>query len=212
MRSRSLAAVAAWTTTAVLVAALMTGCSDEEPGGAEGPDPSPSASSTGPTGSEGSPSAATESPSGPVAEPADGEEVTMLSGISFHLTKGADWLSSGSDSTAVVADAQVEGVSRAVLLEAGELTAQTDDLDVAAQASIDSRPDAEKSYPTLRREEDREVNGVTGYVLRSENDETRFYEFGVLHAGTSFRINLEVPLEMELEDWVEPILASIEWP
>jgi len=132
----------------------------------------------------------------------------MESGISFRVTEGPDWVVDGDGTNGVVGDAELES-GELVLLEGSEIDALTDDFETAAEAAL-TTSEAD-NRPTLRREADREVNGVTGYVLRSENDRSSFYLFGVLHEGTSFHLSLEVPLEEELEDWIEPILASIEW-
>lgn len=206
MRSRRMAAVAAWTVAAVLVA----GCSDDEPDRRDDPGPSGSDTTSSATaGSDGSSSGApSDTFSGSAVEPATGQQVRMESGISFRLTEGPDWVVDGNGTFGVVGDAELES-GELVLLEGSELDALTDDLEVAANAALTTFETS--SRPTLRREEDREVNGVTGYVLSSEGDESNFYLFGVLHEGTSFRLFLEAPLEVDLEDWVEPILASIEW-
>lgn len=205
MRSRRMAAVAAWTVAAVLVA----GCSDDEPDRRDDPGPSGSDTTSATAGSDGSSSGApSDTSSGSAVEPATGQQVRMESGISFRLTEGPDWVVEGNGTFGVVGDAELES-GELVLIEGSELDALTDDLEVAANGALTTFETS--SRPTLRREEDREVNGVTGYVIRSESDESNFYLFGVLYKGTAFRLSLEVPLEAELEEWVEPILASIEW-
>ena len=204
MRSRRLAAVAAWT----LMTVLVSGCSDDE---ADGPqDPGASGSATTSPTADGSGDASSGTPSASQVEPATGQLVTMRSGISFRLTEGPDWGVIGEGGLGVAADAEAEGTLELLILDGSEFDAVTEDLEVAANATLKSLP--ESSYPTLRREEDREVNGVTGYVLRSEDDAANYYLFGALHKGIAFSLSMEVPLELELEDWIEPILASIEWP
>lgn len=194
----------------VLLGGLLASCSDDD----EGPDgaatPSGSHSATAPGGSTDTSEPAPST--GPSVEPAAGEKVTLVSGVGLRLTEGADWGVLGSGSRNITADAAVDGVAELVLLDVGEFPALTDDRDRSAQATLDSLlTRGEDRYPTLRRTEDREVNGVPGFVLQSETDAARFYLFGADRDGISYTFSLEVPVELAPADWVEPILASITW-
>lgn len=215
MRSRKRAAGAALAVVTVLLAGLLAGCSggDVDPGGTSNASSDGSGTEagdgSGPTPSTGPP---LEPPLEPTAEPADGELVSLASGVSFRLTDDADWGVLGAGSRNVTADAAVDGVAELVLLDVGEFPSLTDDRDRSAQANLDALLSrGEDRYPTLRRTQDREVGGVVGFVLQSETDEARFYLFGADHDGTSYTFGFEVPVELALDDWVEPILASITW-
>lgn len=190
-----------------LLGGLLAGCSDDGDTPSDTRATTSAAERTDAAESSGSSDATASS-----VDPASGEQVTLVSGVGFRLTEGADWGVLGSGTRNVTADAAVDGVAELVLLDVGEFPALTDDRDRSAQATLDSLlTRGEDRYPTLRRTEDREVNGVPGFVLRSETDEARFYLFGADRDGISYTFSLEVPVELPLADWVEPILASVTW-
>ena len=56
------------------------------------------------------------------------------------------------------------------------------------------------------------VDGLDGYVLEGSGKGTRFYEFGSLNADNVLTtLSFQVPSELDIEDFVEPILASLTW-
>ncbi len=192
---------------------LLAGCGDgDRPDAVPSGTPAPTApSASGPEGSgsetSGSETSEETSASASVA-PADGETVELPDAATLRLPSGPDWTIAGQGSRAVVARADADGGTVTVL--ANEFPAGVADLDSLAQVELDAHL-AEGDHPSIRRGEDRDVAGVTGWVLTSQDGEDGLYQFGALSDGVYVSLAVEVTRGLSAQEWIEPVLASVEW-
>lgn len=188
MRSRVFVAA-----TAAAMLALVVGCSsDAEPSG-----PDASASSTEPSTEEPS---ATDTSTGPA--PATGQRVEA-SVLDFRLPESARWSLTRGGLSARYFDND-GGIWAVAVIELGD----TPGLDRLARVAEDVQPDL---VPKARRLADRTVNGVEGYVLESDGRDRLYYEFGTVYEGQGFSLIFDFPPSPRARDWIDSVLASVEW-
>lgn len=204
MRSR------AWVTgsaTLALVASLSAGCGTDDP--EEGTaDPSSPAASSEPATDD--PSATEEvTPTGPDA--ATGRRVETQA-IVYHLPDGIDWDLDGGGTFASWSPESSADIWVVHQFEHQDNTPPT--LDELARTSLRN---ARSDYPTIERTDDREVNGVEGFVLEYDdrNDWGRRefrYEFTAIHGSWWVAFNFSFPRDdAETREVIDSVLASVEW-
>ncbi|MFC5727624.1 MULTISPECIES: hypothetical protein [Nocardioides] len=208
MRSRAIA---------LLVAALLPltalGCSPGDDPDPSASDPAASASQT-PTTPE---PAESGSPSSPETglPPATGQALELKGSMSFRLPEGGEWHHTGDGSTTLYAGHPVD--DGYFDIDASEIETSNTELDPLAKASLDIRhqqaeltPGRFDPFPT--RSPNREVSGRAGWVLESTGKKSTFYEFGTNIDGLTAIITFQYPSSYGAgKEWVESILASIEW-
>ncbi|WP_435770115.1 hypothetical protein [Nocardioides sp. SYSU DS0651] len=199
MRSR----VGVVAVVSALLAGLVTGCSS-----ADG-DPPPSASST-----PASEATSSGSPSGPGSSttpvddvaPATGDLVTMRTAGTFRLPAGVDASVSQAGSAAVALIHVDEGVVR---IGAAEFAIPGATVEKVAEVALDSFA---AQHPGLERLPNREVGGLDGYALQATNDGTTYYQYGTVSGELRVYFEFRYPETFaEGEEWVDSVLASVEW-
>lgn len=199
-----------------------TGCSS----GNNNPAPSSSASQAAPATSSsstngsgtasGSPASSTPAVSTTSASPgypaATGLLLTIRKTCTFHLITGLEWVSSGDKTSTIATETfdQPKGAEGFVQLNASMFPQITDDFDRMAQTAL--KDQAKRLNVTLKRAENRTINGVTGYVLQGGGDRGQLYEWGGLDSNNVLTVfTFVIPKGLKVADWVEPVLASIRW-
>lgn len=208
MRSRAIALL-----VAALLPLAVSGCSPED-------DPEPSPSEPAASASE-TPAApeATESGSPSESEtgvpPAAGQALELEGSLSFRLPEGDEWYHTGDGSSILFASYPVDDGSFDI--EGSEIETSNTELDPLAKASLDLRSQQAELTPgrfdpVPTRSPNRVVNGREGWVLESAGKKSTFYEFGTSRGGLTAFITFEYPTSYASgKEWVESILASIEW-
>lgn len=200
MRSRLVTAALA----AVVLAAGLAGCSDDK--GSGGDDPTPTAG-----GTTSDPTSEATSPSDPAAvEPATGPEINLPTAAEFHLTEGLDWDITDNGRTLVLSNAPAEGALANVRIDASEYPQIGDDLENAAKVA--ARIQGSRYNARLHVAGYRDLEGVKGFVLEGKGTGFNYYEWAGLDADNALvTVTFMIPTELEVDDFVEPILASFEW-
>lgn len=185
---------------AVLLVVGLTGCS----GGA--------GSSDRQAGADASPSTTTTAASPATVELASGPEIHLPAAADFRLPAGPDWDITDNGSPLVLANAPVEGALANVRIDASEFAQIGDDLAYAAK--ISAKVQASRYHARLHVAGYRDLGGVRGFVLegRSKALGFNYYEWSGLDADNALvTVTFMIPVELELEDYVEPVLASLAW-
>lgn len=194
---------------AVLLVGL-TGCSDK---GDDEPSSSPPSS---PTSSDGASSATTSASAEPSASssvaPATGQLVKLKSTATFRLPAGTGWgvYDDNPNAIAIDSDDIPAGADGFVKIQATEFPQLTDDLARMAQAARKNQQTTRKISLTVG--ENRTIAGVEGYVLEGRDAEARYYEWGGLDADNVLTVvRFTIPAGLDAEEWIEPVLASLQW-
>lgn len=190
---------------ALVLVAVLTGCSSDSD---DGPSGSGRSSSTGSTASPDPNSPTT--PATPEVEPATGPPIVLedlgTPVLRLRLPDDLEWtLRGGGDSaSAVYPDGTFADVET---LSAGVVDGKP--FGYYADPTAET---LEISGPRLRRLDDRTVQGVEGFVLEGKDDEGLTYVFGTVHAGASAVVIFTIPGgEDQARDRIESVLASAEW-
>lgn len=206
MRSRAIAVAAT-----ALLSLTVSGCSPDDAAPAPNEPATPSSESTAPTESTETPS-----PSQTGVPPAAGQALDLEGSFTFRLPEGGDeWHERGTGSMTIVAGHPVPEGSFDI--SASEISITVTELDSLAEASLKTRvrqaeltPGRFDPLPT--RSPNRVVNGREGWVLESAGKESTFYEFGTSNGGLTATITFQYPTSYAPgREWVEAVLASIEW-
>lgn len=191
----------------VVLVSLLAGCSDDKDPGGDDP------TSAAPTGTA---SATSPDPSDPTSEssttvePAAGPEIHLPSAADFHLTEGLDWDITDNGAPLVLTNAPVEGALANVRIDSSEFAQIGDDLALAAKVSAENQ--AARYSSTLHVAGYRDLKGVRGFVLEGKGPGFNYYEWGGLDADNAMVVvTFMIPVELKVEDYVEPVLASFEW-
>jgi hypothetical protein len=186
-----------------LLVTMLTGCSsdsDDDPGSSD-----PSSTSAAPTTSA---PTQTEPPS-PTVTPATGPEIVARNldepVLRLHLPDGATWrLQPGGDNASAT-----NAAGDSVDIGTGVLPVSPgDDLERFADLRINGDSPL---YPDLKRLEDREVAGVTGYVAEGKGDQFS-YIFGGISGDSQVEVTFRFPKDdAQAREWIEATLASVEW-
>ncbi len=194
------------------LAVALVGCSDK--GEDPEPAPSPSAGSTSPggTGSEATSEPSASSESSASVAPATGQLVTLESTVTFRLPDGVEWGVYDDKTSAVVIDTVdiPEGADDFVHIDATEFPQITDDLAQMAKGARTRQQERHKIPLELTGY--RTIGGVSGFVLEGTGDKGQFYEWGGLDANNVLTtLVFIVPAGLDVAEWVEPVLASVQW-
>lgn len=150
--------------------------------------------------------------SSPATTSATGQQFTIRDIATFRVTDGVEWVSNGDKTTTISAETFdiPDGADGFVQLSASQFPQITDNFErMAEQALIDQQA---RLDVTLERIDDREIGGVMGYVLTGGGDRGQIYEWGGLDENNVLTVfTFVIPEGADVEEWVEPILASIEW-
>lgn len=129
----------------------------------------------------------------------------MENGSSFRLISDVEWDTSKVDG---LAEALVDGKSVGVIAQV--LGVRDGDLKGLAR-DREQRENVGGDIP-VKLMPDRTVNGRTGFVIEGKGDGQYFYEFGAFAtAETVTTIRFYVPDDLDPDEWIEPILSSVEW-
>lgn len=187
--------------TALLAAAALlialTGCTDAEPS---------------PPGAASSASAEPSPSPSPSVVPATGPLVTLKSTATFRLPADVEWYIYDDNPNAIAIESNdiPVGADGFVQIQSTEFPQITTDLARMAQAAHDNQETTRKISLTIG--ENRTIAGVEGYVLEGQDDEAQYYEWGGLDADNILTVvRFTVPAGLDLEDWAEPVLASLQW-
>jgi hypothetical protein len=175
----------------------LSGCADDEPSGA---DPGPSVEASG-SPEEREPSAP---PSGSAPAPASGRLVDAEV-MTYRLPEG-EWDLGSGGLTAIWTGDDVGN-----WLIVGTVGDAYDDttLDDLAALTLEGEPDHE---PPLRRAGTRTVNGVEGYVVEGSSRDGYYYEWGAVVGAHWVQLEFDLGADdARAEEWVESVLASVEW-
>ncbi|MEV4999543.1 hypothetical protein [Nocardioides sp. LML1-1-1.1] len=204
MRARRMTSLLA---AALLVVALGA-CSDD---GKDEPKSSPSTSSG--TPGETTSGSADPTSSGPTeVEPATGPLVTLHSTATLRLPASVKWRTYG-DKTTVVTIKSVDfapGTEKFYYVDVTEFPQIDDNLARMAELARESQ-EGTREIP-LKVGANRTIAGVEGFVLEGQGPNGQFYEWGGLDADNVLTtVAFVVPNGLDLEEWVEPVLASLQW-
>ncbi|KRC59518.1 MULTISPECIES: hypothetical protein [unclassified Nocardioides] len=189
----------------VVLVSVLAGCSDDKDPG--GDDPT-SAAPTGTTSS--TPSETPSDTASATVEPATGPEIHLPESADLRLIAGPEWKITDNGEPLVLADASVDGALAGVRVDISEFPQIGDDL--AQLAKISLRIHAQNYKARLRHTGYRDVKGVKGYVFEGTGLHFNYYEWGGLDAGNrAVVLTFMIPTELDLADYVEPALASLEW-
>ena len=181
-----------WCWTVVMLA-FLAGCSSA---GEPAPEPTPDASTDTSLPSE------PTSPASASVPPAQGTRVDAEV-VAYHLPD-ADWTLGRAGLTATFTDERYQDW----VISAGPATAIAR-LDRLAAIRLDWLSIA---HDGVQRAENRTVNGVEGYVLTSGGRDGLLYEYGAIHGGSRVYLTFDFPEDSPMaEEWIESVLASIEW-
>ncbi|NHA01641.1 hypothetical protein G5V59_22945 [Nocardioides sp. W3-2-3] len=192
---------------AASVLAALSGCSDK---GEEDPKTSPTseASSSASTSAE---PARPDPPHRPSSRPPD-RLITLHSTVSFHLPDTVEWATYGDKSLSVVAETTdvPDGAEDYVHVDATEFPRIDDDL--AAMAESERTSQGKRRQIPLKTTGYRTIGGVRGFVLEGRSAKGQYYEWGALNAKNVLTtVCFIVPDGLDVADWVEPVLASLQW-
>lgn len=204
MRTRRMTPLLA---AASLVVAL-AGCSDDK-GDEPGADPTPAASDSAGTTS---PTDGSSTADAPEVQPATGQLITLKSTATFHLLADVKWRLFGdkSISVAIATEDLPPGADDFVYINAGEFPQIDDDLSRIAQVALKSEQ-KDHDIP-LEIGSPRTIAGVEGYVLQGKGPGGQYYEWGGLDADNVLTtLGFVVPDGLDVKEWVEPVLASLQW-
>lgn len=187
---RSCAAVA------LAIALALTGCSSDD-----GPDAADPSSSSG-----GSPSpSASDSSAAPTVEAATGLQLSSDQ-LTAHLPADEEWeVGNGGrsgyldlDPSEPPSDIRLGGSGRGAT-----------DLDALAAVVLQGEKD---SRPSARREDNRTVAGLEGFVVTVEDGDGYHYEFGTISDGYHASVVFDLPRnDAAAHELIDAVLASVEW-
>ncbi|MBM9459739.1 hypothetical protein JK386_07470 [Nocardioides sp. zg-536] len=190
---------------AAVVALTLAGCGDAdvEPG-----EPQTSTTSAGAAASpEESPTAAT-----PEVVPASGMELQTKDAVRVHAPEtGGKWYAVGDGTRTVTAATNID--AGPVELTLAEFPTSSTDFEDIAVVDVETYGEF-KDGAGIARGDDREVRGLSGWVLTGADDEYTYYRFGTIHAGVFVTVSLVLPKDLpdaEADALVESVLASVEW-
>lgn len=191
------------TATGIILALTLSACSGD-PESADPSEPSGSGSSS-TTSSPATVEPTPSDPSGPTVEPASGPEMVIASAdgplLRVNLPAGAEWSVSGDYASADV------GTDGYVVAGDGNTLAPGKGLDYYADQSAELIGD-----PVMKRQPDRTVNGVPGYVIAGTGDQGYVYEFGAVLEDASVSLQFAFPDDTARSvEWIESVLASAVW-
>lgn len=181
---------------ALAMALALTGCSsDDEPGATEPSSPADGSSS---------PTDATTSAS-PSVEAATGPQLSDDQ-LTARLPADDGW-EVGNDGRSGYLDFDPSEPPSDVRL--GGSGGGTTDLDEVAAVVLTSEKD---SRPAARREDNRTVAGLEGFVVTIEDDRGYHYEFGTITKGVHSSITFDLPRnDAAAHELIDAVLASVEW-
>lgn len=180
---------------ALAFALALTGCSSDD--GPDAADPSSSA---------GSPSlTASASSEAPTVEAATGPQLSSDQ-LSAHLPADEGWeVGNGGRSGYLDLDPS-EPPSDIRLGGSGRGSA---DLDAVAAVVLQGEKD---SRPAARREDNRTVAGLEGFVVTVEDGDGYHYEFGTITDGYHASVVFDLPRnDAAAHGLIDAVLASVEW-
>ena len=190
----------------LLLALTAAGCSSTD-GADAGPDsPSTTAASTTaastPTGSTPADPSAEET--GSVA-PATGPQLSS-DHLTLRLPADDDWeVGTGGRTGYHDLDPSVPPSD----IHLGGSGGGSEDLDALADVVLGGE---RGSRPSARREADRTVAGLKGFVVTAEDDKGYHYEFGAITGGYHASIVFDLPRnDAAAHQLIEAVLASVEW-
>ncbi|AJT41624.1 hypothetical protein UM93_09085 [Psychromicrobium lacuslunae] len=205
-------------TAALITALALAGCSAPS----ELPEPLPSASVSATTEQRTQTTSATQSaaPSAtpsPTFAPATGQLFTAGFGnpkqtATFRVPAGMKWLSVGNKSIVVTLKTSefVPGTEGFASIGATIFPQIDINLDRIAQLSLKSSQET-LDIP-LKMTGYRAIKGVKGFVFQGANTQYQAYVWGGLYSETYLTtLTIKIPKGVKLADWVEPVLASVEW-
>lgn len=198
--------------TSLLVAAglvvALAGCSDDK---GDEPKGSPSSSSGAPSATTGDASAPTSDASAEV-QPATGPLVSLRNTATLHLPASLEWSVFGDKSLVVTIESKdfAPGTEDFLTIDFTEFPQIDDDLARRAAVSRESQQKA-KGIP-LKIGANRTIGGVEGYVLEGQGPKGQLYEWGGLDADNVLtQVTFVIPNGLDVKEWVEPVLASLQW-
>lgn len=185
---------------ALAFALALTGCSSDD---APGPDAAEPSVSSSPSGSS-SPADSASSPS-PTVEAATGPQLSSDQ-LTAHLPADEGWeVGNGGrsgyhdlDPTEPPSDVYLGGSGRG-----------TTDLDELAAVVLRGEQD---SHPAARREDNRTVAGLEGFVVTAEDEDGYHYEFGTVTGGYHASVVFDLPRnDAAAHELIDAVLASVAW-
>jgi hypothetical protein len=200
VRSRVRRSAVAVVAVGFCVVVGLTGCADDAPSAS---DPRPSAEASA-SSEEGEPSVPSTSGSATAPAPASGRLVDAEV-MTYRLPEGK-WDLGSSGLTAIwTGDDVGDWVIVGTVGDAYDDTT----LDDLAALTLEGEPDHE---PPLRRAGTRTVGGVEGYVVEGSSRDGYYYEWGAVVGDHWVQLEFDLGADdARAEEWVESVLASVEW-
>lgn len=200
--------------TSLLAAAglvlALAACSDDEGDVPKG-SPDSSASSGASSDATSDASAPTSAASAEV-QPATGPLVSLRNTATLRLPASLEWSVYGDKTLVVTIESKdfPPGAEDFISIDFTEFP-QIDD-SLARRAAVSRESQQEDTGIPLTIGANRTIGGVEGFVLEGKGPEGQFYEWGGLDADNVLtQVTFEIPNGVDVAEWVEPVLASLQW-